>query len=586
MKHPIRLVFFLILYSVQAQVLFEKDFAIKDVHNGFDIKKYKENELWIVGSMFNWDNQLWEAYVLKHDTLGTIQNIIKQEELNYNSSFYAAAQGKDENWVVIGERNEANENISVWNTFAGFWKFDAFWYTKEIGNTNYHNFCTSIVPTEDNGFIAGGQLLLSQSDDDPLDGHYQPYIIKIDENGDKEWELIIEGYSDDNIVRDITKLENGHYLAVCLVNSIVGIISDIGFIEIDEAGNIVKQATIDWSVSEEMNKIFPLLSGEFIGSHYGKNGQDEKATIIKFNSLYEILWQSEDLANGCGNSGVSELPSGDIVVSGCYNTDDIAYKSQAHISKLNSNGELLWRRLYGGEDNDYGYALLRDTDGTLWVTGRYESGLESVPVLNGQGDTLYFGGRANVYLLHTNCLGLLENPNITFQSTQNGTDVTFTADTLGFRGEPYSLWWDFGDGSEPEPTLAGTTQQHVYAQDGVYWATLNAYFCDTLSVGQCIRIGTTEQCREEWTVGNETMPPLSGNHIAATYTAADHTLHFWAELPPCEAQLFDVSGKMVEQAQFSGSSWQLPSLPQGVYFYRIFTQHSKTSLADGKFVAP
>ena len=287
----------------------------------------------------------------------------------------------------------------------------------------------------------------------------------------------------------------------------------------------------------------------------------------------------------CSLTTPTILPNGDIVMSGCTYIEN-SITIQTTISKLDKEGNLLWQRLYGGEDNDYGYALLRDTDGTLWVTGRYERGLESVPVLNGQGDTLYFGGRANVYLLHTNCLGLLENPNITFQSTQNGTDVTFTADTLGFRGEPYSLWWDFGDGSAPEAATAGSSTAHHYAQDGVYWATLTAHFCDTLSVGQCIRIGTTEQCPEEWTVGNETMPPLTGNHIAATYTAADNTLHFWAELPPCEAQLYDVSGKMVEQAQISGSRWQLPPLPQGVYFYRIFTQHSKTPLADGKFVAP
>jgi len=230
--------------------------------------------------------------------------------------------------------------------------------------------------------------------------------------------------------------------------------------------------------------------------------------------------------------------------------------------------------------------MLQDTDGTLWVTGRYESGLGTVPVYDEQGNFMFNGGRANVYLLHTNCLGLLENPSVSFSTTADNHFVHFTADTLGFRGEPYSLWWDFGDGSAPEAATAGSSTAHHYAQDGVYWATLTAHFCDTLSVGQCIRIGTTEQCPEEWTLDNETMPPLTGNHIAATYTAADNTLHFWAELPPCEAQLYDVSGKMVEQAQISGSRWQLPPLPQGVYFYRIFTQHSKTPLADGKFVAP
>ncbi|MBK8444035.1 MAG: T9SS type A sorting domain-containing protein [Sphingobacteriales bacterium] len=574
----------MILYSVQAQVLFEKDFAIKDIQNGFNLLKYKENEFWIVGNTLSWDNQLWQAYILRYDTLGIVKNTVLQNESEYESSFYAAAKGKDGNWVLIGQRNEANENISVWNTFAGFWKFDAFWYTKEIGNTSYYNFCTSIVPTEDNGFIAGGQLLLSQSDDDPLDGHYQPYIIKIDENGDKEWELIIEGYSDDNKVTDLLALPNGNFLASCLVNWQPwnsNNPSDIALIEFDESGIIIQQKLIDWEVNEVLWDLY-VSDSDYIAAY---NNQDS-TYIMKLDLNFDVVWKSEEITNNCSIFQPMVLINGDIIAGGCYRTNLIDYALQAQIIKLNSNGELLWRRLYGGEENDYGYALLRDTDGTLWVTGRYESGLESVPVLNGQGDTLYFGGRANVYLLHTNCLGLLENPNITFQSTQNGTDVTFTADTLGFRGEPYSLWWDFGDGSEPEPTPAGTTQQHVYAQNGVYWATLNAYFCDTLSVGQCIRIGTTEQCPEEWTVGNETMPPLTGNHIAATYTAADHTLHFWAELPPCEAQLYDVSGKMVEQAQISGSRWQLPSLPQGVYFYRIFTQHSKTPLADGKFVAP
>ncbi|MCB0516463.1 MAG: PKD domain-containing protein, partial [Bacteroidetes bacterium] len=189
---------------------------------------------------------------------------------------------------------------------------------------------------------------------------------------------------------------------------------------------------------------------------------------------------------------------------------------------------------------------------------------------------------ADILLLHTNCLGLLENPSIEMQQSIENYNATFTADTLGFRGEPYVLVWDFGDGSIA-PAFAGGSVTHTYAQSGTYWATLNAYFCDTLSVGQCVQINTSETCPEDWVLGNEQMPPLH-NNLPVSYVPQENALHFWTELQQAQLQIVDTQGRVILQNQCTGNRFSLPQqLPAGVYLYQIFDQHRQNKLAYGKF---
>ncbi|MEZ4914439.1 MAG: PKD domain-containing protein [Chitinophagales bacterium] len=529
----------------------------------------------LIGQFFT--NTEWKGFLLELDTIG---NIIKTATAVNNNGWEGTlnsfAIGTDGSYIFTGY--SSNYIIEYSSRIIGlFYKFNSFIYEKIIKDyTDFECSAHSTISTPDNGFIIGVECVTF----DEIDTHL--YLLKIDKNGDIIWENIIDEFLYDNKVISIVPLPNGNFLASCAVNWQPWEFSnpaDILFLEFDTDGNIIHKNLFNWGISESIGDMSFCDDGTIIGNYE----LDDLNYVIRFDTSFNIVWISEMISE-YGISNPTELSSGDIIVAGTIASNSL--EAQVHLTKLSPQGNIIWQRLYGGEKNDYAYALATDPNGTFWVTGRWESGLQSIPLYNADSSVVMNGGTADILLLHTNCLGLLENPSLNFDLNIDNHAVYFTADSLGFRGEPIlDLRWDFGDGTSA-PAQFGQTVVHTYPNNGTYWATLNAYFCDTLSVGQCVQINTSETCPENWVLGNEQMPPLH-NNLPVSYIAQENALHFWAELQQAQLQIVDTQGRVILQSQCSGSQFSLPQqLPVGVYFYQIFDQHRQNKLAYGKFFVP
>lgn len=135
----------------------------------------------------------------------------------------------------------------------------------------------------------------------------------------------------------------------------------------------------------------------------------------------ELIWYKT-----YGFSGVEiaydalEMPNGDLVICGIMDVSAAgglgnfpdAKNTQKHaggdywVMRLNSQGELLWSRYFGGTNTDTAYAIQSDEEGNLWILGTSDSSDFDVAnnrgtydgwllVLNPQGDLLRqanFGG--------------------------------------------------------------------------------------------------------------------------------------------------------------------------------------------------
>ncbi|MEZ4914458.1 MAG: PKD domain-containing protein [Chitinophagales bacterium] len=568
---------FNLVYAQDSLFLQTKDIAHIDSGHGIFLS---ENNLYYFGSAANWlfFDGYWQGFINKSDTLGNIINDYIIADTLGQSNLTCFAIGEDQNLIFAGLVGDYFHG----DILLAFYKFDTYFFAKKLSISNtFTSVANSITVSPDNTFIIGGNINIPDEPDIPYNLR-KILLLKIDKNGDIIWEKIIDEFLYDNKVISIVPLPNGNFLANCLVNwSAWDGVGQIAFIELTTNGDIVNKKIIPvQSYFEAIHSFKNAANNTFIGT-YVDYVDGKYNAIIKLDQNYNVLWQSPDLCNDCGNGEVAELPSGDIIVAGCYLTGD-SLEAQVHLTKLSPQGNIIWQRLYGGEKNDYAYALATDPNGTFWVTGRWESGLESIPLYNADSSVVMNGGTADILLLHTNCLGLLENPSIEMQQSIENYNATFTADTLGFRGEPYVLVWDFGDGSIA-PAFAGGSVTHTYAQSGTYWATLNAYFCDTLSVGQCVQINTSETCPEDWVLGNEQMPPLH-NNLPVSYVPQENALHFWTELQQAQLQIVDTQGRVILQNQCTGNRFSLPQqLPAGVYLYQIFDQHRQNKLAYGKF---
>ncbi|MBK9460594.1 MAG: PKD domain-containing protein [Sphingobacteriales bacterium] len=95
----------------------------------------------------------------------------------------------------------------------------------------------------------------------------------------------------------------------------------------------------------------------------------------------------------------------------------------------------------------------------------------------------FFWQQTPIYLLKTNCMGLLTQPQAAFAAQMDTAALRITLQNLSQFVYPDSIdgghyLWDFGDGA----TSTQINPTHTYAQGGNYTVTLTAVVCSDTSV--------------------------------------------------------------------------------------------------------
>ena len=208
----------------------------------------------------------------------------------------------------------------------------------EILEGNDDDIVNKVVATNDGGFIIVGNTKSTN-------GHYQSkeregndiFLSKFNAEGIIEW-MKIYGGSDDDIGNDVIESLDGSFYIIGYSKSNDGDASfnkgqhDNWLIKTDFLGNLI------WEKS------------------YGFSGHDHAYNIIKtndggifFNGFIDIT-----ASEGEGSSlrhGVGEF--------WCH--------------KVNMNGEIIWRRFFGGSNNDRSYDAIETLDGGFILVGTSES---------------------------------------------------------------------------------------------------------------------------------------------------------------------------------------------------------------------
>ena len=191
----------------------------------------------------------------------------------------------------------------------------------------------SIAPTDDGGYIMAGY---SYSDDNGLtnNGDHDFYVVKMDADGQLQWQKNIGGTAQDN-ASDAEQTPDGGYIVVgrSMSNNLdmpgnQGA-SDIRLVKLDSTGEMVWQR------------------------NYGSTGFDEvHALLVTSDSGYVIM--------GGANAG-----NGD--VTGHHGNLD------AWVLKLDADGDVEWDRAYGGSATDFGKDIKATSDGGYILLGTTSS---------------------------------------------------------------------------------------------------------------------------------------------------------------------------------------------------------------------
>jgi len=249
----------------------------------------------------------------------------------------------------------------------------------------------ALVETSDGGFAGTGQHETSGA------GSCDIYVYKVDDCGNPEWFKTYGSTAEDG-GRSIQQTADGGYIVAGLSHFGAGGY-DITLLKIDALGNVQWTKVFggggsDYGLHAQQTADGGyILTGFFTGLGFG--GED--AVLIKTDTNGNLLWMK--LYGGAGSDWgdiVEQTSDGGYLLTG-YTTSFGAGSYDIYVIKLDATGNIIWSKTYGGSGEDgssqWGITGTVTSDGSFLFCANTKS---------------YGAGDNDVLLIKTDSLGSLQ----------------------------------------------------------------------------------------------------------------------------------------------------------------------------------
>jgi len=247
------------------------------------------------------------------------------------------------------------------------------------------DYLASIEETLDGGYICAGNTL------PPSDDYTNFLVAKTDKYGLLEWS---KDYGDDETeeAKTIVQADNGNYVVFGRTDSYGNGGFDYYLIEINPAGELVWDKTYGGNKDEQASSMVKTPDGGYLLVGNTRSFGDALSTdvyIIKVSADGSIVW--EKTYGGSGGESPSKVirtNDGNYVIVG--NTASFGAGSfDAYFLKIDGSGNVIWEKTFGGALEDEGSDVAEFDDGSLAVVGftvSYGAGAKDIFLLKLDSD--------------------------------------------------------------------------------------------------------------------------------------------------------------------------------------------------------
>jgi hypothetical protein len=240
----------------------------------------------------------------------------------------------------------------------------------------------SITQTENGGYAVAGYTILDREQKRDTwraklgyiefseEKRQDIWIIKLDKNGNMEWEEIF-GDNEPDIAKSIIQTKDGGYAVAGFICTIYSEKQDIWIIKLGENGNKEWVKTFDGDKNDVAYSIIQTEDGGYaIAASTGiKLWGEDNCWVIKLDAKGNMEWD-----NNFGGTNWDEIYSiiqtkdGNFITTGCVWSKG-AGRGDVRVAKLDKRGDLIWDKTFGGSENDEAYSVIQTDDEGYAIAG-------------------------------------------------------------------------------------------------------------------------------------------------------------------------------------------------------------------------
>lgn len=341
-----------------------------------------------------------------------------------SDDYFESVLSTDDGGFICAGYTRSNSSFLDSITNISFGSYDAVivklnslgqeeWKSRYGGSST--DYCYSIQPTSDGGYIACGSTVSNDGNVSGNNGSRDAWVFKLDSMGGLQWQKCFGGSSNEDFYC-VKQLNDGGYICVGKTSSTNGDAIgnnggvDAWLVRLNSLGVLQWQKSYGGSSTtipgtmppaylsgnEEFKDVQQTsdggficagsaasINGDVIGFHMPNAENKNDGWVVKVNSLGVIQWQKclggifeeeflsiEQASDGsfiCSGSAASS--DGD-VIGLHYAASNNGVFSDGWIIKLSPTGNLLWNNCYGGTQTENFKSLKQTSDGGMIACGR------------------------------------------------------------------------------------------------------------------------------------------------------------------------------------------------------------------------
>lgn len=349
------------------------------------------------------EEQGTDCWLAHFDSDGTIvwEAVIKEVATHHNARSIIAAP--DNGYVIVGDIIDQTSSNTTSNTTGWIAKLNnrgEIHWQKNLGPAGggvpeETKTANAVAITPDGGYIVAGGEASSFHDD------YNFWVIKLNSDGEEEWQNTFGGAvsnstsidSWDGGASSIAVTADGGYIiaGVTATNGrhVTGNhgSSDYWIVKLDSHGKMLWQKALGGSEDEDANSLAVTPDGGYIVAGFASSQDGDvqgvrigafnykDIWVVKLDQVGQIEWQKAlggweiDEA-----SSISVVPDGGYILTGTTssNSGDVSGNhgySDYWVVKLNGEGEIVWQKTLGGQNDDEASSIAVSPDGDYIVAG-------------------------------------------------------------------------------------------------------------------------------------------------------------------------------------------------------------------------